>query len=212
MKKIILFSLALLFLFSVSACATSEDKESTERELYKIGLDLISVMDEMVGSAEYADIMATGSVNQLAASVDTNDYDSPVAVYRITLPKSDKFVKLAGNFDEDRWNSLSKNLQKQIENRFTFSAIANIINSSFGSTNLAFSSMYTAYEENKGINIKRTTVFLYIFEEGTPIAVTFSKSGGVNGQFVFLDGIESLSDARTVFEPLDCSVKRVDID
>jgi hypothetical protein len=72
--------------------------------------------------------------------------------------------------------------------------------------------MYTAYDENKSINIKRTTVFLYIFEEGTPIAVTFSKSGGVNGQFVFLDGIESLSDVRTVFEPLDCSVKRVDID
>ena len=73
MKKIILFSLALLLLFSVSACATPEDKESTERELYKIGLDLISVMDEMVGSAEYADIMATGSVNQLAASVDTKE-------------------------------------------------------------------------------------------------------------------------------------------
>jgi hypothetical protein len=144
--------------------------------------------------------------------VDTNDYDSPVAVYRITLPKSDKFVKITGSFDEDRWNSLSPNLQKQIEHRFTFSAIANIINSAYGSTNLAFSSLYTAYEENKSINIKRTTVFLYIFEEGTPIAVTFSKSGGVNGQFVFLDGIESLSDVRTVFEPLDCSVKKVDID
>ena len=212
MKKIILFSLALLFLFSVSACATPEYKESTERELYKIGLELISVMDEMLGSKEYAEIMASGSVDQVVDSVDTNDYDSPVAVYRITLPKSDKFVKITGSFDEDRWNSLSPNLQKQIEHRFTFSAIANIINSAYGSTNLAFSSLYTAYEENKSINIKRTTVFLYIFEEGTPIAVTFSKSGGVNGQFVFLDGIESLSDVRTVFEPLDCSVKRVDID
>ncbi|MBR4868298.1 MAG: hypothetical protein IKU10_03995, partial [Clostridia bacterium] len=208
-----LFFSVVCIVLSLSACGTSVKKDSQDIDLYHTGLDMISIMEEMIQSEEYADIIGANDVEELLAAVDTNDYDSPIAVYSISMPEITDLLKIAADEDGEQWNRLSDNLKKQIEDRLSFSTIVNMINDQQGGAKIiSFSSIYTAFDKNKNIKVDDTTVYLYVFAEGTPIAITFSESGGVNGQFVFLEDIDTLSKARTAFEKYQCTVTKVDVD
>ena len=212
MKKFALIFLSLCFLLQFTACGEIVKNEVSSKELYTIGTDLISVMNEMIQSEDYADIIGANDVEALIETVDTNDYASPVAVYCVSLPDITELFEITGNDDMNQWNNLSGNLQRQIENRVSFSTIVNIINSQQGSQKITFSSLYTAFDKNENIKVDETTIYLYVFEEGTPIVITFSEDGGVSGQFVFLEDIDTLSNVRTALEEYKCTVTEVDID
>lgn len=191
---------------------TDRKKLTNDRQLYSMGLDVISVMDEMMQSDSYGEIMGASGVQDTLEMVDTNDYDSPLAVYSITMPDTEELLKLAINNDMDLWQDLSEKLKEQVENRVSFSVLVSLLNGRSGSKNIAFSSLYMAFVKNEKLKLKETKIFLYVFEEGTPIVVTFSESGTIQGQFLFLENVKTLSDVREVFEAFDCSVSRVDID
>lgn len=212
MKKIaLLFSLIYLML-TLSGCGTFVKKDSQNIDLYHAGLDMISTMEEMIQSEEYADIMGFIGEDELLEMVDTNDYDSPIAVYCISMPEITDLLKIADDFVTDQWNRLSDNLKEQIEKRLSFSTIVSMINTHKGSKILAFSSCYIAFGENENIKVDDTKIYLYVFEEGIPIAITFSESGSIIAQFVFLEDIDTLSNARDAFEEYGCSVIKIDID
>lgn len=187
-------------------------KHSKDDELYESGLELISVMNEMIQSDEYAKIFfsSTNSVESILETVNTNDYDSPTAVYRINLPRNtESLLNLSGD-SKEMWNDLSNDLKKQLKNRFSFSSIPTMINGAKGSSFVAFTSAYTAADIKEKINLDKNTTFLYVFEKGTPIAVTFTKYGGIQGQFVFLDNADSLSAIKNTFKNYQCTVDNVD--
>ncbi len=190
----------------------SDENQYADTELYKMGLDLISIMNEMIQSKEYADILNANGLESVVETVDTNDYDSPIAVYNVSLPETTQLLKLISNYNTDSWDNLSENLKNQIKNKTSFSTVTANINAQKGAENVAFSSMYTAFVKSEVLNIKESTVFLYVFEEGVPIAITFSEYGNIQGQFVFLENIDTLSDARSVLEKYNCSVSEIDID
>ena len=212
MKKFISLILILLFSLQLTACNTSANNQSDESNLYNAGKDLILVMDEMINSKDYAYLIGvSNNILSLTDTIKANDYGSPIAVYSITLPDSTDFLKIAGGFDMSNWNNLSDNLKEQAENKFSFSTIINLINSQQGTDRITFSSIYTAFDKNDSINLKSTINYLYVFEKGTPIAITFSESGGVSGQFVFLENIDTLENAKSAFEKYNCSVSSVEI-
>lgn len=211
MKRIALFFSLICLILSLSACGLFAKKDSKDTVLYHAGLDLICVMEEMIQSEEYAEILGVNGVEELLEIVDRNDYDYPIAVYSISMPKTVDFLKITANYSEDQWNSLSDILKRQIENRVSFSAIVSMINGQQGAKKLAVGSLYTAFDKYEKIKVDDTTVYLYVFEEGIPIAITFTESGGVNGQFVFLEDIATLSNVRAVFEDYGCSVAKVDV-
>ena len=209
MKKTVLFFLLFALVFQFTACGGAAKKQTGEQALYEIGLDLISVMDEMLRSEEYAQIIGASGWESLAETVNTNDYDTPSAVYSISLPDLTDLLRAVGVYDSELWEDLSGRLKEQIENKVSFSTIVSLINSRQGVQETAFSSVYTAIRHDKEIKVGKAVTYLYVFEEGTPIAVTFSKTGGVTGQFVFMEETGSLSEMRSVFEGLHCHVEKV---
>ena len=214
MKKCILCLLAFSLLLSLSACKEADEADyASEKELYEEGLFLIETMSEMIQSEEYLKIYsADQNMSSLAESIDTGDYDNPIAIYRIEMPTTEEYFESFSDSGKELWEELSPALQKQVENRITFATIASQINGQKGSTPLAFSSIFIASEKNSDLILEEDTVFLYVFDEGTPISVTFTESGAMQGQFVFVEDIENLSDAKTAFKQYKCSVHRVDID
>ena len=209
-RTTLLFSLIYLALI-LSGCGTSEKKESQDIDLYHAGLDIISTMEEMIQSEEYSDIIGTNDVEELLKTVDTNDYDSPIAVYSISMPEITDLLRITDDYDADQWNRLSDNLKEQIERKLSFSTIVSMINAQQGAQKIAFSSVYIAFDEDENIKVDDTTIYLYVFEKGIPIAITFSESGSINGQFVFLEDIDTLSNARATFEKYKCSVIKIDV-
>ena len=212
MKRFLLLITALSLLTGLAACGKAEPKASSATELYEAGLELISVMEEMIQSQEYAAIMGSPSIDSMATDADTGDYDSPIAVYQISMPNITAYLKRTNAQNMELLNSLSRNLRKQVENRFSFSVMINYINSTKGNNAIAFSSIYVATDKNDDLRIDEPTVLLYIFEEGIPIAVSFSEYGAMHGQFVFLEDNFNYSTLKAFFKELDCTVKRVDID
>ena len=212
MKKFISLILILLFSLQLTACNTAKSNQSNDSNLYNAGQDLILVMDEMINNKNYAQLTgATDSLVPIADTINTNDYDSPVAVYCITMPDVTDFFKMASDFDMSNWNNLSDNLKEQVENKISFSSIITMINSQKGANTVAFSTTYTAIDKNENLSLDDTINYLYVFEKGTPIAITFSETGIVSGQFVFLENIDTLTNAKSVFEKYNCSVNNVDI-
>lgn len=210
MKKIALLFVLICLVLNISACEKSVRKDSQDVDLYHAGLDMISIMEEMIQSEEYADIIGADGVEELLELVDTNDYDYPTAVYSISMPEIHDLIKILDFSVADQWNGLSDNLKGQIEKKITFSTIVSMINAQQGSQRIAFSSVYTATDKNENIKVDDTIIYLYVFKEGTPIAITFSKSGSVVGQFVFLEDIDTLSNARAAFEKYKCIVTKID--
>jgi len=211
MKKIA-FIMSLVLLLSLSACGTAEKKESTEKELYAYGLEVASVMEEMIQSEEYMSMFFVNNKNMdaLLEGIDTKDYDSPIAVYRISQPDAKQFAQLTGMSDEF-WNALSDNLKEQVMNRVSVSSIFTMINAQYGDIKLAFSASCVAIKKNEKIAVNEATTYLYVFEKGIPIAVTFSETGVMNGQFVFLEDVYKLSDIQEVFKEFKSTVTKVDI-
>lgn len=204
MKRIVFIILSFLMILNFAGCSDSQNKE-----LYRVGLDLISVMDEMIGSEEYSEMIGGKSFKSLVQTVDTGDYNLPIGVYRIDLPEAQELLKLLKVSDLEDWNRLSENLKKQIENKVSFSAIISILNAKKGSEYVAFSSVYTAMDKNTKFKIEKPVVLLYVFEKGEPIAVTFSETGSVSGQFLFLDEIKSDSEIKEFFKEYKCSVSKI---
>lgn len=208
--------------FLLAGCSLGEDKDSdrssaarrsTDKELYKMGLELISVMDEMLNDETYLELMGSSRYMEDALEkANTRDYDYPVAVYAISMPEITVLLEEVYGFDRETWDSMSSNLRTQVENRFSFAMLASQINGLRGTDEIAFSTICTAVDYNKKLNVKEDITFLYIFEEGIPIAVSFSERGSIQGQFLFLEDVETLSDVREAFEDVGCSVKKVDID
>jgi len=195
------------------ACGSKhkDEKElSSQAELYDTGMELISTMDEMLKSEEYKALFVSGNgLDSVIDTVNTDDYGSPVAVYRISMPEEKKLLKTMGY--SDSWNKLSDNLKEQVKNRLSFSSIATIINGTFGgSEKLAFSSAFIASDKLDTLTLEEPTTFLYIFEKGTPIAITFNEYGAVTGQFIFIEDTDTLSKVKSIFRHYNCTVSEVD--
>lgn len=223
-KKLISLLISVCMLFALVGCNNiehssngeheSNNEFSSEKDLYNIGLEITKIMNDMVRSEEYASFL-NGDRNfpDVIDVVNTNDYDSPTSVYSIEMSNSKDLLleKLLTDEEKAAWNNLPNNLRKQFENKISFSSIISVINGQNGSQKIHFSSSYIAFEKFESLNIKEKMIYLYVFEKGTPIVVTFSESGYAQGQFLFLNTDNNLSEIRNAFEPYQCSVQRVDI-
>lgn len=202
----IICCLTILF----SSCSVL-NSQTSDKKLCDIGLELISVMNEMVKSDEYAKLIGgDSSYLSVREDVNTDDYDYPTSVYKISPPNAEELLlKVVDDDDIVYWNDISNNLKKQIENRIGINNIVSVINSSRGTYEIGFSSLYTAIEKDTQFKVKKDTTLLYVFESGTPIIITFSESGIITGQFLFLGDVYTLSDIRDIFGEYECDVKKI---
>lgn len=189
-KRMIL--LAMMLLIALSGCAGSGN---SGKSLYEHGMDVIALMEEMVGSSSYGSLMSgAAEIEQMRQSLAAGDYAAPQAVYEIEVPTMGDILAYAES--ENVTESFSDSLNKLLDNR-SASSLINLINSRSGTAALATSSVYTATKTFVSSETKESTIQLYTFQNGNPIAVVFTtgEDGAVTatGTFLMAEGFDAAS-------------------
>ena len=190
MKKAITMWMLMLFISAMLACgAGGAFCESAEPDYVRIGLEVTGLMSEMVDSETYLSML--GSVSAFAdvrEQVNTHDYDRPVAVYSLRLKDPNALFKAMALKDAkstEAWNSLPPELQDQLMMRISLRSMCSGINAKMGTDAIAFSAVATAVVVKEALTGDGPENYLYIFEEGTPILVSFGYHSAA-GYFLFI--------------------------
>lgn len=179
------------------------------KTLYEYGLDMTTTMQELINDDAYAELMGYNSYNY--SKFKALDYNSPIKTYKIIGPSFEEFLHLDINKTIlDKWSNYSTEIKEQFKIRFSTQAIFyNIIFSSIDniedniiSSDCLISKIFEGY-------IEETIAYLYIFEKGQPIMVTFANYNNkltANAQFVPTTKFNTLSDTRAIFNKYGCKV------
>ena len=212
MKKIKIFSaiLALLMLVGLVGCSAPSENNTSDKELYDIGMELVKIQEEMIGSDAYKSIMGVHVSDETMEKMAEGVYDSPSAVYSITLADPDALLNLLTDTDQKYWQDLPEVLKEQLKLRVSFATIFTSISSKQGTDAIVIASQYMASKRIETLSLNGEKVFLYVFETGTPVAVSY-KNGGASSYFLFLEEAGTLEDIQKVFEPYQCNVEKLNI-
>ena len=143
----------------------------TSKSLAECGEDVISLMAEMLESEEYKSLYNLPSeyddqVNMLREG----DYSKSIAVYELLISEEEL---LDNTIDKD---GLSKELYEYICSS-AYVSFASRINQTSGVDAMAVSAVFTAQKIYANKDIDTNRVYLFVFEDGCPIAVTFVVDG-----------------------------------
>lgn len=210
MKRLVNTALALVMVASLTACG-GNDSEVPGKTLYGHGQDVVSIMVEATRSEEYVQAY-TGSpeITEIVQSIGAGDYTTPKAVYCIKV-SDDTLLGLAelGNMD-----GASESLQDTMKGRVLASLMTQI-NGMSGVNNLAASSVCTMGKTFVSEEVAENQIYLYTYENGKPVAVTFvvGEGGSVSasGTFVMYDEFTcgSAEEIETFFSEFDVEVEEV---
>lgn len=186
-----------------------------DADLYEIGLQVTTAMDEIVKSDYYFQLLGYGEENVPSREgFIANDYDSPERVYIITIPDTESMLKKLGGIDDENYNQQSDTIKKQIIDYHSFITIVpNIINGNNGNEAVVISQSCRVKLSFGKCKLKSEVAYLYVFETGTPILVLFTPDhNSVTAQGVFLDSnkLNSLSEVRELFETFGCTVNNLE--
>ena len=208
MKKFSIFVFVFLLTFTMTACDKSYNSYN-EEALFDLGIEVTKTMQEMVYSDEYISLYTSIEFEDEIVDFQATDYDSPIAVYSIEIPSAKDVLSKLGSENIDDYDKLSDNLKEQLDHRVSFSSIISSINVQSGANIMALCSLLTATKYNKDIELDKNIAYLYVFEKGIPIAVTFTKSGYANGQFLLLSDSKSYEDISEIFNKYSCKVDKI---
>lgn len=160
---------------------------AVEKSLYEHGLDIISMMDEMIRSDFYLDIMSSSTeIEEKATELAQGIYTRPKAVYELSVPD---FAVLLTLLDEEMagLESLSSELQAQLNTRSASSFITQL-NTMEGATAIATSSIFMASKLFVSHEITQNIIYLYTFEKGHSIAIvyTLGENNAISASGYFL--------------------------
>lgn len=207
MKK--LLSLLILAAMAATALVGCTAGTSSEQELYELGVDVVGTMKKLLKSDEYAEIYGVNDeLRELAESVDLSDYDEPEAVYAVTLTDVSEFCdEFLADADVD-WDDLSDVVKEQLEAKLGAPTLITQINSAMGTAALASSSMYLTVVEDEELRLDESATYIYVYESGAVVAVTFGRYGSAQGQLIFTDDPDDIGD---VFEDCGWDVRELDV-
>ena len=150
----------------------------TTKSLVECGEDVISLMAEMVDSENY------GSLYNLPAAYDKTisnlrdgNYSKSSAVYELSISEDELFESLNTNIDKE---SFSEDLYKNICSS-AYISFASLINQKGGVEALSVSTVFSAQKSFVNKEMDANKIYLYVFENGCPILITFVA--GEDGSF-----------------------------
>lgn len=210
MKKCLSVLLTLIMLVSVSACGNGS--KGSGKTLYEQGLDVASLMVEATRTEKYVEIYSASSeLGKMIKEIGEGDYETLEAVYAITIDDE----KFRGILEVDNYNEISERLQAALRNRM-FGSLITQINGMGGTEELAVSSICTHGKTFVDDSITDNTIYLYVYEDALPIAVTFTvgEDGAVSasGTFIMYDGFScgSVEEVEESFRAFDVEVSEID--
>lgn len=210
MKKCLSVLLTLIMLVSVSACGNGS--KGSGKTLYEQGLDVASLMVEATRTEKYVEIYSSSSeLGKMIKEIGEGDYETLEAVYAITIDDE----KFRGILEVDNYNEISERLQAALRNRM-FGSLITQINGMGGTEELAVSSICTHGKTFVDDSITDNTIYLYVYEDALPIAVTFTvgEDGAVSasGTFIMYDGFScgSVEEVEESFRAFNVEVSEID--
>lgn len=165
MKKLFSLVLSVVFLFSLTACDSTE-----EPSLYDRGLEIVSLTEEVMGNDAYLDMLSVSEpLRNIIAEAASGDYTQPSAVYMLSFPDSSALA-FAGIEDS---TALPESVLEAVTHRL-YAAVISQVNAMGGAEVLAAASMCSVGKTFVSTTAAENTIYLYIYEKGCPIAVTFT--------------------------------------
>ena len=210
MKKAFAFVLVLVIILGLAACgAVKEVQES--KSLYAHGLDVVSMLSEMTRSESFIGIYTANSeIKDIILALGEHPYDTPAAVYAITLPED----VLMGMAELSNLGDASEELKSYLTQRVMASLMSQI-NAMSGVENLAASSVCTVGKTFVSESATENVIYIYAYEDTAPVAVTFTlgedHTVSASGTFIFYDGFTcgSAEEIQGVFSDIAVNVTEV---
>lgn len=210
MKKLVSTALALVMVASLSACGI-KDGEVPGKTLYGYGQDVVALMVEVTRSEEYVQAYTSSpEINEILQNIGAGEYTTPKAVYSITMSE-ETLLEIAemGNLD-----GASKELQDNMKGRVLGSVMTQV-NALAGVNNLAASSVCSMGKTFVSDEEVDNQIYLYTYDNGRPIAVTFVAGEGgavsASGTFVIYDEFTcgSAEEIEEFFSEFEVEVEEV---
>ena len=210
MKKAFAFVLVLVIILGLAACgAVKEVQES--KSLYAHGLDVVSMLSEMTRSESFIGIYTANSeIKDIILALGEHPYDTPAAVYAITIPED----VLMGMAELSNLGDASEELKSYLTQRVMASLMSQI-NAMSGVENLAASSVCTVGKTFVSESATENVIYIYAYEDTAPVAVTFTlgedHTVSASGTFIFYDGFTcgSVEEIQGVFSDIAVNVTEV---
>ena len=185
--------------------------EAASPVLYDRGIEIVALISEMAENENYLTAM-TGmeDILQLLSDAAPEDPNSPKAVYEIVIPEDQLLDALGVENTEGMSQKLQANLTAK-----SCSALASRINSLEGVNNLAAASLCTAGKSFVERSFEGNTLYLYTYEKGAPVLVSFSSGEDhvvtATGCFLLGDScsMENVEEIQKSFGGEDCQVKEI---
>ena len=183
MKRVICALLAVLMLASFAGCGKAENSKSPCAQ----GIEVITMMTEMSENEQYLDALSgSQELKNQVLHIGTKTPEAPEIVYEVKVDE-DAVLQMLNLSDLE---GFSEDLQNNLRSRI-YSMIASQINATEGVTALAASSACTASKAFLNDQMSDNTLFLYLYEDGAPVLVSFTTNGdgivSVTGSFLFKD-------------------------
>lgn len=206
MRKVLCLLLAAAMCLAFTGCSTkrsdsNEKAISSDKKLYRYGLEVIALMQEKANSEAYRKLMfhSNEELMELIEAFGSDDMDEPAFAYQIELPKTEKLLKKISPETAEYYNDLSPELKEDIDNRIAGMLCTQHL-SQQGATYIACGSLLASSKEFSEMHVEQPQYFLYVFESDTAIMVTFAPSGFVSASMVSLFNKKPLD--ATVLEEL----------
>ena len=182
MKKTIVVILVLAVLTAALVSCTANGKSAKD-----CSAEVVSLMSEMITSEKYAEFYSLRTSYEETLEKEklkSGNYSSPLAIYELSIPE-ESLMQEAPKI-EDAYKELDQYVKSSL-----YTSFASLINKGSGTEAMVVSSVFSAKKTFVCEEIKKNTVYLYVYENGYPIVITFipgeSGSVRVSGQLIIND-------------------------
>ena len=175
----------------VGQSAQTDVPLADDATLYSQGLEMAGLLEEMVNSEQYLDLMSTAeSVRAVLEPLEGQDFSRPESVYRVTFSQ-EVLASLASEGAVDL-EEFSRPLRKFVLHRMQNSVLS-MLNSRAGAETLAAASICTVSQTYEVENIPENAIFFYFYPDACPVMVSFhngTASLQANAAFLLSGALE----------------------
>lgn len=225
MRRFLALILALCLVPGLSGCQVittgiirTQEASSGEDALYDHSLELAELLEEMLSSPEYFEMMGgSARLSEVINPLMRSDLSEPESAYRAVLPE-DAFLSLM-NAAESDIDDFPGPLQEFIKRKIHHSMLS-ILNSQAGAETLAAASILTVSDAWAGDTLEQNCYVVLIYPDVCPVIVSFyGRDGFLEGTASMLLGVsleedspEAVSGLFQYFDTDDVLIEELDID
>ena len=163
-KKLISFMIVCISILVLFGCSGSEkaDVDQTPMKLYEHGLDVVSLMNEMINNDSFLELYTMGTnIHNVVADIRTGDYSSPKAIYELKVAKEELLALYSSETDPDFFNEFSEELKHEVDKKMN-SAVVSMVNGMAGMEQLAASSVCTGTKLFVYEDLEDNVLYIYV--------------------------------------------------